>query len=315
MFEENRMRQCEKKHKHTREHDRIFSMGIFFGLCAAICWGVGDFFARYATHRIGTYRTLCYIQFVGILGLSIYLLATGQLQYLLHHNSWQPWGWAILAAVLNIVSSLALYRAFEVGTLSLVSPIAASYAAVTIILSVISGEVLTAVQNIAIVVVLIGVIVASTPLVRKQTGLVSPWRKGLRGIGFAFIASIGYGLTFWMLGFFVTPALGNLAPVWCIRLITPSILFIFSPIVRQPLTFPRGSVWWFLIGVSVFDTFGYITYTTGMQGGDVSTVTILSSLYSTVTVVLAWIFLRERLQHNQWLGIGVIFLGIALINM
>jgi drug/metabolite transporter (DMT)-like permease len=35
---------------------------------------------------------------------------------------------------------------------------------------------------------------------------------------------------------------------------------------------------------------------------------------STVTVLLAWMFLRERLQWSQWLGVGIIFIGIVLVN-
>jgi uncharacterized membrane protein len=293
-------------------------MGILFGLSAAIFWGMGDFLARYATHRIGTYRTLFYIQFVGLAGLSIYLLATGELTTLFAHTTWQPWFWALLAAITNIISSLALYRAFEVGTLTLVSPIAASYAAVTVILSFFSGEILTGLQNCAIVLILLGIIVASTPLAHHEgagrTTFVPSWRGGLKGIEWALVASLGYGLTFWMLGFLVSPALGSIVPVWCIRLMTPCVLLFFSPVVKQPLTLPRGSVWWFVLANGLTDTLGYISYTTGMTSGSISTVTILSSLYSAVTVLLAWLFLRERLQHSQWLGILVVFVGIVLIN-
>jgi len=288
-------------------------MGIIFGLCAAIFWGMGDFFARHATHRIGTYRTLFFIQFVGLAGLSIYLFATGQLVALFEHTSWQPWIWAALAAILNIVASLALYRAFEVGTLSLVSPIAASYAAVTVILSFFSGEVLSALQNCAIVVTLLGVIIVSTPFGRREKPSLK--HGGIRGIQWALIAAICYGLTFWILGFYVSPALGSIVPVWCIRLMTPCVLLLCAPAVKQKLTLPRGSVWWLILANGIIDTLGYIAYTTGMTAsGDISTVTILSSLYSAVTILLAWIFLRERLQRSQWLGILVVFCGIVLIN-
>ena len=95
---------------------------------------------------------------------------------------------------------------------------------------------------------------------------------------------------------------------------TPCVLLVFSPVVKQPLTLPRGSVWWFVLANGFMDTLGYISYTTGMTSGSISTVTILSSLYSAVTVLLAWIFLRERLRHSQWLGILVVFVGIVLIN-
>jgi uncharacterized membrane protein len=42
---------------------------------------------------------------------------------------------------------------------------------------------------------------------------------------------------------------------------------------------------------------------------------VISSLYSAVTVMLARIVLRERLQLSQWLGVGVVFAGLVLVNI
>jgi drug/metabolite transporter (DMT)-like permease len=296
----------------------ILSMGIFYGLTAAVFWGLGDFFARSVGQRIGGYRALCYQQFVGIVGLTLYLLATGTLVHIFAHHNWQIWLWASLAVILNLCGSLALYRAFEVGVLSLVSPIASSYAIVTVILAFLSGEVLTAIQNLAIVFVLLGVIVCSIPA-KRTTGSLKQmlrWHDGsLQGIIMALIAALGYGATFWLLGFLVTPGLGSITPIWLIRIMTPCILFVFAPLMKQSLKFPPRSLWWALIAVGFFDTLAYIGYTTGMLQGEISLVTMFSSLYSVVTIILAWIFLRERLYRNQWLGIVVILFGIFLVNV
>jgi uncharacterized membrane protein len=51
-----------------------------------------------------------------------------------------------------------------------------------------------------------------------------------------------------------------------------------------------------------------------MQMGLVSVVSVLASLYGAVTVLLAWIFLRERLEISQWFGIAMIFAGIVLVS-
>ncbi len=315
-------------------------MGILFGLTTALLWGAGDFLARYVTHALGSYRTLFFIQFIGLVSLGIYLLGTGELQQAVAANSGQPWLWAGLAALLNIGSSFALYRAFEMGSLTLVSPIAASYAAVTIVLSFLSGEALTPLHDGGIGLVLLGIIIASTTFSPARISDPSDSSKGIKinasssrtrtivhhllsvlkkdamqGVGWAIVAALGYGTTFWILGFHVTPTLGSIIPVWLIRTLTPCVLVVCAPFARQRLTLPRGSVWWFIVGVSIFDTVAYITYTLGLAQGQVSLITILSSLYSAVTVLLAWIFLRERLRRSQWFGIGVIFVGIALVNI
>lgn len=297
-------------------------MGILLGLAAAVCWGAADFFARYATRLVGTYRTLLFMQFLGFVGLSIYLIASGTWRHLLFNVGWQTWLWTLLAIFLNIVSSLALYRAFEVGVITIVSPIAASYAALTVLLAVLAGEVISQTHGIGIAASLLGVVLAATPIT---------WKLGARaivnattaprtsrftgGIGLAMLASVGYGIAFWLFGFRVTPVLGGILPVWLVRLITPCVLAIFAPITRQSIRVPRGRVWWYIAGVGILDTAAFVAATVGYTTAQVSIVSVLASLFSAVTVLLAWIFLRERLQWNQWLGVGIIFIGVTLVNI
>jgi uncharacterized membrane protein len=49
--------------------------------------------------------------------------------------------------------------------------------------------------------------------------------------------------------------------------------------------------------------------------GQISVVSVLASLYGAVTVLLAWIFLRERLDMSQWFGIVMIFVGVVLVSL
>ena len=76
-------------------------MTIILGLAAAIFWGAADFLARYSTRIIGTYRTLFFLQFFGLVGLSIYLAVSGEFGHLLQSIFWQAWAWALLAAFLT----------------------------------------------------------------------------------------------------------------------------------------------------------------------------------------------------------------------
>lgn len=293
-------------------------MGILLGVTAAISWGVADLFTRYATRSVGSYRTLLFMQLISLVPLSIYLLETGTLQHL--HTNWQPWAWALLAALLNTVSSLSLYRAFEVGVLAIVSPIAASYSAITALLAVISDEAVSTPHGIGMGITLLGVVLASSPIPKKMRMRTSPamhhWRGKIpHGPIWAITAAVGFGLFFWLLGLHVTPQLGSIMPIWLCRLTTLCMLPLVAPMLRQSVRFPQGHVWWYLIGISILDTVGYIAVTIGFTISQTSLVTIISSLFSTVTFLLAYIFLREPLHWNQWLGLCLIFVGIAFVNM
>ena len=140
-------------------------------------------------------------------------------------------------------------------------------------------------------------------------------RPAFQGTILAIFAAFGYGTAFWVLGFHVTSILGGIIPVWISRTVTPCVLLLCAPLVRQPFRLPRGDAWWFLAGVSILDTVAFVAYTSGIAGGQVSIVTMLSSLYSVITIVLAWLILRERLWWGQWCGVGMILFGVALINL
>ncbi len=294
-------------------------MAIFFALSAALSWGIADFFARYATRGVGTYRTLFFMQFTGLVVLTIYLAWTGQFAHVMTAANLAPWLWAILVGLINIFSSLMLYRSFEVGILAIVSPIAASSSAITVALSLLSGEHISILHTFGISAAIVGVVLAATTLQSiKSAEKIIQIDKRHRlppGVILAIIASLGYGIMFWLLGFFVTPRLGGVAPIWLFRLMTPCVLPLLARPLHQSLRIPRGNVWWFLLGVSIFDTFAFTMGALGLATGQVAIVSVLASLFSTVTVLLAGIFLRERLQWNQWFGIALIFAGIVLVNV
>ncbi len=294
-------------------------MGIILGLAAAVGWGSADFLARYSTRMIGTWRTLFFMQFIGLIGLSLYLAIAGEFARLYNQTSWQPWAWALLATIIEIISALSLYRAFEVGIISVVSPIGASYAALTTVLAILSGETLSQTRAAGIVAALVGVILASTTLTGKEVAgaelVVARKRELPPGVGWAMLAALGFGFSFWLLGFFVTPQLGGVAPVWLVRLTTIVLLTLVAKPVGQNISLPHGSVWWLIIGIGVLDTAAFVANTVGLTTDQISVVSVLASLFSAVTVLLAAIFLREKLVWNQWLGIAIILMGVGLVSI
>jgi drug/metabolite transporter (DMT)-like permease len=295
-------------------------MGILLALTAAMSWGVSEFLIRHVARLIGSYSTLLFIQFISLICLSVYLIDIGTLQWLVQHTSWQPWAWTLLAILLNMTSSLCLYHAYEIGVLAVISPIAASYSAVTALLAMVSGEAISMPHGIGMGITLAGIVLASTSLgKRAETRTVSHTKhervKIAPEMAWAAIAAVGYGVFFWLLGLRVTPVLGGVVPVWFCRLTTLCLLPLLAPVLRQRICFPQGRVWWCLIGIAVLDTAAYLTTAIGFTVSQTSLVTILSSLYSSVTFLLAWIFLREPMHWSQWLGIGTIFVGIILVNI
>jgi drug/metabolite transporter (DMT)-like permease len=289
-------------------------MGILLGLLTALTWGGADFIARFATHRIGALRSMLYMQLTGFLLLSFLLPALGGWGHLADGSGWQPWAWGFLAGCFNAVSGLALYRAFEIGKMAVVAPLSASYPALTLLLSWMSGERVSAVRIAGIVCTLVGVVIVAGGEKAPDKNDSEAVRRSGGGIGWAIFAAVGFAMLFWLLGIRVIPRVGAVQTVWMIRL-TSSVLSAAANLVsKQPVRLPRGEVRWMVLGMGVFDTGAFVLSNLGMKMEQVAVITVLSSLYGAVTVGLAAFFLKEHVSRLQWMGIVTIFAGIFLIS-
>jgi len=304
-------------------------LGIALGLTGALCWGLADFAARFASRRVGAYRALLFMQLFGFLALTVYLESRGGIARGVAPG-WHPWALAVAAGLMNVTASLALYHSFEVGVMSIVAPISSAYPALTVALSLLSGERIHPVRAAGLAVTLIGVVLAATSFAKppeaasldREASLDKPAedksvaRAHLsKGVGWAIFAGVLFGFLFWFLGYQVLPVVDGTVSVWVIRLTSFSTLLLCAAPARQSLRVPHGGVWWLLAAVGVMDTAAFMANNAGLHTGQVAVVSVLASLYGAVTVLLSWIFLRERLERSQWLGIALIFAGIVLVSL
>jgi drug/metabolite transporter (DMT)-like permease len=294
-------------------------LDILLGIAAAVAWGISDFSARFASRRVGAYRTLMLMQPFGVFAVTIYLLRSSELAHVAQLGR-KAWLFAIIAGLVNTVASLALYRSFEIGTMSIVAPVSSAYPALTLALALLSGEHIRALRFVGLAVTFIGVLLAATSLsanaqpspqnrARESTARISA------GAGWAIAAAIGFGFMFWWLGFHVVPLVGAATSVWIVRITSLLALLAVGVPTARALPLPRGGVWWLLLVVGLMDTCAFVMNNIGLSMGHVAVVSMLSSLYGAVAVLLSWIFLRERMERTQWLGIFLIFAGIVLVSL
>jgi drug/metabolite transporter (DMT)-like permease len=288
-------------------------MGILLGVLTALTWGGSDFLARFGTERMGTLRTLLYMQLIGLILLTIALPFLGGWGHLADGSGWQPWAWGVLAGCVNVFSTLGLYRSFEIGKMAVVAPLSASYPALTVALSLLSGERLTAMRTAGIVCTMLGVLLVAGGEKPPDANDAEAMRRSGKGIGWALASALGFGVLFWLLGHSVIPRVGAPQTVWMIRLTCTVIAAAVILIARQPIALPRNTRL-LSLGMGAGDTSAFVLSNRAMQIEQVAVVSVLGSLYGAVTVALASIVLREHVSRPQWLGIAAIFSGIYLIS-
>ncbi|HEX9036864.1 MAG TPA: EamA family transporter [Ktedonobacterales bacterium] len=310
--------------------------GVAFGLFAAVCWGIADFCIRGATHAAGSFRTLYFDQLVALLFFAVVI------------EPWTPLSFArttpllaLAAAGLNLVilvGAALLYRAFAVGSLSVVSPIAASFGAVvTSFALTFSGERPSVAQLGGIAVTLVGVTLAGMHSDGQRLENAHGSKRKLtlgKGVPEALLATGIFGVTYWALRY-VTPVMGG-AQVALVGKITDiialtivlAVAFAWRRFAEAPARSqssatgamtpfaPRGWRFWvWIVPAGALDIAANIAYNIGVASALTSIVVTISSLFSAITVVLAWIFLRERLSARQWAGVALILAGIVLVNI
>lgn len=297
---------------------------MFFGLLGAFSWAGADFLARHVSRLIGPVRTFILAQCVGLGALTIYLVIARD-PYWRFALSFAGLArradeWALAAAVLNIVGSLCLYRAFAIGKMALVTPIAASYPGLTVILALASGEHLKSSSALGIPIILAGIMLAVIPVASAAAhGAEAAPRVGAHhdhaGVGWALSAAVCFAVAFWVLGFHVTSTLGGVVPIWVIRLAGASLILGLVARRNSQSVLPPRKISRPLVASALLDTTGFVASTLGFATGHVSVVAVLTSLFGVVIILLSWVLLKERLDPRQWCGVALIFAGVALVSV
>mgnify|MGYP001570548277 CR=1 FL=1 len=72
---------------------------------------------------------------------------------------------------------------------------------------------------------------------------------------------------------------------------------------------------WIPIVTGIFLLYSYGFYGKALEKGDTSALVILFKLIPVVTVILAFVFLNQKLSANEWLGFVVVFAGAMIVSL
>lgn len=274
-------------------------------------WGTAIFLAALASRRLGNVLTLFWMQLFGLAAASVFFLTNFRSFALVAIPRNVPTLMAI--AILQVVAYLAFYKGVEKAQVSLVSPIGSAWGLATAVLGVIFfKEVLSFGQASAIVLIVIGIILLSFNI-RDLVGL----RKVSIFIGVkeGLVAMLGWGVSLFLI-VPVSKDLGWFLPAFIFRLAMLVILWTYIFLSRKPLIpqVTKLPTLLLLLLIGIFDVGGFFSYSLGVVKSNSSIVAPISSAFTLVTVLLARIFLKERLEMSKIVGISAIISGLILIS-
>ncbi len=286
-------------------------LGIALALASGLTWGTGDFLGGLAGRR---YAVLWVVAVASLGGISLsgtVILVTGDAAPPAHD--------LLIGAAAGVVGLFALaafYGGLAIGTMSIVAPISACGSAIPVFWGIIhNGERLSALAVVGIVVVMTGVILASREQDDAHAGKVSP-RDHRISIVLAIVAAVGFGSIFTMIAESSSESI--LWPSFSLKIATMVCAFVavgICALTRPAMISPRpsGRLWLFPFCVGFFDVSANIMFAASTHHGPLAISSVCSSLYPAMTVMLAYVFLHERLARTQLAGVVLALVGVALL--
>lgn len=273
-------------------------VAILSGLAAAISWGAGDFSGGLASKRTSAFTVVVLSQFVSLLFLLLAALLIAE-----EDISTADMILGALAGMCGAIGLVALYSGLARGPMGVVAPMTAIVSTTVPVLFSLLSEGFPGIRQ------LLGFFSALVAMwLITRTSQDGSFR--IRDLNLPIIAGIGFGLFFIFIDRVSEHAI--LWPLVSAR--TASILLVFTlAILMRQLPVPASRQLPAIALVGIFDTGGNAFFALATRMGRLDAAAIMSSLYPAVTVILAWIILKERLSRSQWLGVLLVLIAIILI--
>ena len=292
------------------------SLGIaaLAGLGGMTGWGLADFFAKKTIDRVGEVTALFWAQLVGLVPLLV-LFAIAPRMPSVHQMDAL---WIALFGIVSALSYLSLYAGFGKGAISFLSPVFSSHAVLIVILSaVVFGERISDGQWAAIALVCLGVIAISTTFREFSQALRGSRSMLARGLPQVLASAVLDAFWFVLFDHFLG-ARHWLFFLILIRLTATFTVAVCAILTNTPLAIPRrdADVAMHAGAIGICDAIAFAAVSYGLSlTNHTSIVMVLSSAFSVPTLILARVFLRERMETQQKVAAGMIICGIALVSL
>jgi len=278
-------------------------MATLLALLSSLLWGSADYHAGNLTKKYPAMVVLGINQAFGLLfGISLVIISQEWIAPNLSSDGYLVNG--VLAGLSGYAGLLCLYAGLSTGRMGVVSPISSLSVLIPLGFALFVGnESLSKPVTLGVVAAIIGVFLSGGPEV--SSGL--PFKPILLALGAA--CGFGSALTFMSIGSEVS----SLLTMTTMRIATFTITvgyFVnrgnFGGVQKKHIPL--------LIGIGISDFLANLLLGVATTKGLVSIAMVLGALYPIATAVLAFIFLHERLQKVQYIGIILAVGGVAVIS-
>ena len=275
---------------------------VALALASSLVYGLSDFLGGLKSRSTPLLGVLLVSQGAALAMLALFVLARGE---------GLPAGeflvYAAAAGVAEAIGVAALYRGLAVGVMSVVAPVASTAPVVPIIAGIALGELPGALQWAGIALAVTGIVIAGS----ASPGEGSTPKAVRSGLVFGLLSAVGFG------AFYVALDAASEGDIpWALvfaRLIAVA-LFVTAFAATRLTASVRAADLPVLAAIGVLIIVADTLYAASSTKGVLGVVAVLSTLYPVVTIALARLFLGEKLERVQQIGIATVLCGVIAIS-
>ena len=282
--------------------------GMAFGAAAMLGIGLGDVALASASKKYGSIKTTF------LFYLMIIVIAIIPAIFLFSFNNINLYSilLVLITGVISLTAFVFYLKGFEVGNVSIVASIANGWSVVTVILSIIFlNEHLNLLNILEILLIIVGVVLVSFKYndIRKLK-----LNKIGKGVNYALITMVGWGLYFFLDAILVL-RIGWFDAAFLLNLITLVLIFGYGYAKNTKLmSFGKGGYVVILLG-ALANFIGLISYNFGVTFNFAAIVAPIASVAVMLPVLFGILFLKERPEKTQLLGMALIILSIIALSV
>jgi drug/metabolite transporter (DMT)-like permease len=277
-------------------------IAILGGLGAALMWGTATLCSSRSSRMVSANTVLAWVMLFG-LAVSLPFALAGGVPPALDRG---VLGWLVLAGAANVAGLALVYAALRIGKVGIVSPLASTEGAIAALLAVVAGEAIGAGTGVLLVVIVVGVVLASRPAEEQELDDPHPAKASV----LALAAAVTFGI-----GLYSSGRVSDIVPAaWVIlpaRVI--GVLAVAVPMAaRGRLTLTRAAAPLVVIA-GICEVAGFACYAIGARHG-IAVTAVLASQFAAVAAVGAYVLFHERLGALQRVGAVVVLVGVAALT-
>ncbi len=281
-------------------------LSLLSGIAGMFGWGIYDFLGGVFAKQIGPFRSFFWSQLAGLLSillLAIFLATSINIPILV----------IILFPIAAMVYSagyLFFFKGFEMGNVSIVAATMNLWAVFTMLFAFIfMGQRLTTIQSLGVVTIISGVTLASV----NWSDIGNQKFQLSSGVKEAILGAFFFGI-FWNISEIISEKVGWLLTTLLVKFGIVIFVLIFSFLVKREIGITNASSTTkftvVLMGTIEAGAVAVVNY--GLTIGDAILITPIASALSIVTIILAVVFLKDKITRTQGFGIVTAIIGIII---